>query len=259
MVISNDQFKTSSARWWVLFVYNFAEAMQGLMWMSYSSVPQASKDFLHVNDSMLNWILNLGPISFVLCSAGAAHILNRPGGLRSAMLIGASMLFTSSVLRCIPPFFYSPDQRAEDHTGLLWWVLIAQFINAAAATLFEPAPALLSQTWFPPHERALATGLARAGNAGGRAIGFLLGPAMVSSAVDMPLFLYVHVFAASILIISAIAYYPPAPPSPPSRSAQVFGAGAAGVTETGSENQSHLESGLIGGLLGSEEREHDDE
>ena len=217
---------SSPTRFWVLFLFAYAESLQGLMWMTYSSVPAASKAFLDAGDSTLNWLLELGPIAFVLVSFVSAAVLDRPGGLRLAMLVSCVLLLLASALRCVPPLFYSAEDRQQHAGALLWWVYVAQFLNAAVAPFFEAAPALLSQTWFPVRERSTATAVARTSNAFGRAIGFFLGPALVHSSVDMAPFLYYHVAAAVLLLIFAVIRYPPQPPTPPSRTAAVFGAGA---------------------------------
>lgn len=86
----------------------------------YSLVPAASRAFLHETDGTLNWLLELGPIAFVVCSLFSATVLDRPGGLRVAMLLGSSMLLLAASLRCIPPLFYSEEARKDNAAELLW-------------------------------------------------------------------------------------------------------------------------------------------
>ena len=153
-------------RWWILAVYSYSSGLQGLLWMTYSSVPDHSKKYLHTGDSNLNMILNEGPIAYCCVVLFASTLFTRIGGLRTSILTGCWMCFIASILRCIPCFF-SDDIRAQHSDALLWFIYVAQFINAAAAPFTQASPSLISQTWFPPQQRSTATAIARQSNSAG--------------------------------------------------------------------------------------------
>ena len=225
-------------RWWILLVTSYSSGLQGLLWMSYSLVPRWSKAFLQISpgddgDRILLWLLNCGPIAYILTVTCASATLDSANGLRTAVLVGTGMCLVASILRCVPMLFtqtWSPlhveaAANGEWATPLLVPVFIAQIINAAAAPFTQASPSLLSQTWFGVKERRTATAIARVSNAGGRAVGFLLGATnMVRHASDMPLFLALHIVLSVIPMVVALVYFPGAPAVPPSRSAAFYGA-----------------------------------
>ena len=93
--------EVSRSRWWVLLVFGLSSGTQGLMWMTYSSVPDDAKAFLEVEDAQLNLILNEGPVAYVLVSALAAWLL-RTKGLRWATACSVVMCVVAAILRTIP-------------------------------------------------------------------------------------------------------------------------------------------------------------
>ena len=153
-------------RWWVLLVYSYSSGLQGLLWMTYSSVSDHSKVYLHTGDTQLNLILNEGPIAYCCVVVFASTLFTRLGGLRTSIVLGCFMCFFASVLRCIPCFF-SESVRASNSGAFMWFIYVAQFINAAAAPFTQASPSLISQTWFPPHQRSTATAIARQSNSVG--------------------------------------------------------------------------------------------
>jgi MFS transporter, FLVCR family, disrupted in renal carcinoma protein 2 len=171
-------------KWWVLTWYSYLSALQSLLWMTFSSVPEASNAYLGVDDATLNLLLAYGPIAFCICVFPAAALLtSRPtDGLGLSVRLGALMCLTAALLRTIPVAFGSaralPGTQA--HTAMLALTHIAQFINAAVGPLIVASPAVLSRLWFPPAQRNTATSIANTANALGRAVGFFLGPAVVT-------------------------------------------------------------------------------
>ena len=95
-------------------------------------------------------------------------------------------------------------------------------------------PPKLSAAWFPPSERTTATAVASLANSLGAAVGFLLGPGLVTrcdvrsadSAADVEalrggvrtLYLVQLLWAVATTAL-ALAHFPERPPTPPSRSA----------------------------------------
>jgi len=69
-------------------------------------------------------------------------------------------------------------------------------------------------------------GIARQSNACGRAVGFYMGPALVSAASDLPTLLYVEVAMAVAVLLGFLVYFPEGPKHAPTRSAQLLAATA---------------------------------
>lgn len=204
----------SWAKWWVLLWYSYVSALQSLLWsksrravgpppesrgpatvistpqsfhsVTYSSVPAASNAYLGIDDATLNLLLAYGPIAFCLAVYPAAAILSaRPvDGLRLTIRLGAGLCLAAATLRTVPVFIpaRADSSDAAAHDTALALTHIAQFINAAVGPLIVASPAVLSRAWFPPAQRNTATAIANTANALGRAVGFFLGPALVSTA-----------------------------------------------------------------------------
>ena len=67
--------------------------------MTFSSVPKPSKNYYHIGDTELDWLLNLGPIAYVSVSVGAAFVLMGRGGLRKAVGLSCAMTLFAAVFR----------------------------------------------------------------------------------------------------------------------------------------------------------------
>jgi hypothetical protein len=206
--------------WWVLVLYGTLSALQSLLWITYSSVPAASRDYLQTNNDTLNLWLNWGPVAFCFSVFPAQWLLSRARtGLRDSIRLGLSLCLLASLIRLYPTFL-TPQQRLDQHTLCIALTHIAQFINGAVAPLAVASPSYLSLVWFPDSTRNSATALANVSNALGRAVGFFLGPALVPTSGDLPKLLYVCVACAAVPCLASLVFLPPFPSTPPSRAAK---------------------------------------
>jgi hypothetical protein len=204
-------------RWWVLLLYSLLSALQSLLWITFSSVPEASKAFLRTTDDTLSLFLDWGPLAFCLSAFPAQYLLSASrSGLQRSIRLGFGLCLLAAALRLLPAWL-PPAQRAQP--AALAAVHLAQFLNGAVAPLAVASPAYLSLLWFPESERNLATAVANTANALGRAVGFFLGPALVATAGDVPTLLYVTLACAAVPAVAAAAHLPLAPPQPPSAAA----------------------------------------
>lgn len=207
----------ATTRWWVLFLYSYVSGLQSLLWMTWSSVPDASKAYLGVSDSTLDLYLNAGPIMYCVSVFAAAWVLlARPDGIRISIKAGAGLCFVASAVRCVPALL--PAGMRSSSIALAS-VYIGQFLNAAVAPLVVASPSYLSLVWFPEERRNLATAVGNVANALGRGIGFFLGPALVAGQGDLPKLLAVEVVLAALPFIGAMLYLPALPREPPSAAA----------------------------------------
>ena len=211
------------ARWWVLLWYSYVSALQSLLWLTFSSVPAESRDYLGVDDSALDLLLDWGPIAFCITVFPATWLLGaRPDGLAISIRLGAALCFFAALLRCVP-LIVGGDARAAAGTAAHSWTLaavhIGQFINAAVAPLIVASPAFLARVWFPLDKRTTATSIANVASALGRGIGFFLGPLLVGTASDLPRLLLVTAAIAALPVVATFIYLPALPEEPPSEAA----------------------------------------
>jgi hypothetical protein len=73
----SPQVPDAWGRWRVLFLYSYLSALQSLLWMTFSSVPAASKAFLGVDDATLDlwldWVRRSGCGSELAQAHANAH------------------------------------------------------------------------------------------------------------------------------------------------------------------------------------------
>lgn len=214
------RFADSTSRWLVLFTYCIITSNQSLFWMTWSSVPDKSKEYLNVSDDTLDLWLTWGPTAFLVTVFAASYLLSQyRHGLQYSIRIAAVMCFTAAVVRCLPILFSDDDIRGQDNDMLVAVVHACQFLNGAAAPFVVATPSALSLTWFPEHQRNAATAVANTANALGRGIGFFLGPAIVKQGADLPTLLLIEIGLALLPVVLCFTVVPAQPHVPPSAAA----------------------------------------
>ena len=210
-----------TARWVVLCTYSYLSALQSLLWITYSSVPDFSRSYLGVNDQTLDTFLDLGPAAFVAVVFISSYILTTSRrGLATSIRICALLCFFAALVRCVPVLLSSDSITGDSHGAVVLITYLCQFINGAAAPFVVASPSLLSLVWFPEDQRNSATAIGNVANAAGRAVGFFLGPALVHSSGDLPTLLLLEVGLAMIPLLAAFWIVPDLPFRPPSRAAE---------------------------------------
>lgn len=215
------------ARFWVLFWYSYIAALQSLLWLTYSSVPDHSKKFLDTNTSTLYWFLNEGPIAYCIAVPFVVRLLDSKSGLQRSVRAGATLCFLGAIIRCIP-FLAESKNTGIGHDFGIGLVHVAQSLNAAAAPFVVASVSHLSIIWFSESGRNTATAVANVASALGRAIGFFLGPAIVHHANDLKMLLLIEVGLAAVSLVAVWVYYPLQPLHPPSTAAATLQYGTSG-------------------------------
>jgi hypothetical protein len=219
---------------WVLTLYCLASGMQALAWMTYASVdPSVAVNYLGVGtnatsnatrEEVLTWIVNAGPIGYIITVFTVPLLLLHPQGLRYALLLAGAMPLLATVLRMVPAWVVPGDGNAVNGSGggddasrspYLWLVFVAQAINAMAAPYTQALPSHVSQTWFGVSWRALATSIGRSSNAAGRCVGYFIGPAVGGNRLDN--LLWLELGLAAVILVAVLAYFPAAPRVAPTR------------------------------------------
>jgi sugar phosphate permease len=214
--LQRNDFRPERKRWYVLLVFSWLSSMQGLVWCTFSTVPESSNNYFGEpakSQKFIDLILNWGPIIYLPAVFVSAWMLTKEDGLRKGVILGASLVFLAASIRCIPTFL-------DDHTTDKWYVLFCvhfgQVLNALVGPLVQASPTYLSVNWFGDGERATATAIGSVSNGLGIGFAYILGPAIVQNGDDVALFLRAIAVAAFIPLLLILLFFPDHPHRAPS-------------------------------------------
>lgn len=125
-------------RWWVMLLSAWGTFAQGAMWNFYSPVSDTVISEFGWSNDLLQWFLNASNITFVTTCAFWPWIIDVKG-LRFSVLLAATSLVTSAMLRTIPV----PNAW---HSVM---VVLSMVFNGFAAPCFNLIPPVVSAAWFP--------------------------------------------------------------------------------------------------------------
>lgn len=156
-----------------------------------------------------------GPIINLPILPFTAHLASHARGMRRCIIFVALSGCIAAALRLVPEIIH------PIHPQAVYFLHSAQILNAAAGPMVQVTVTMLSSTWFPASERTTSTSIAIISNNLGSAIGFILGPLVVSTGNDIPTLLYIHLGIAGLALLCTLIYLPIEPPTPPSHTAAV--------------------------------------
>ena len=166
---------TTPTRWWILFIYALISMCQSCTWNIFGPIyPATYRAFPSWSGSYLSWVINSANIAFAVMLYPFSVGVKR-WGPRRVTLFSASMVFLCTALRCIP-LSDGPLQRAV--------VVVSMLCNGCGGPWLNFGAPIISELWFPSHERTMATAIATVAVYAGGAIGFVIGPAVVGCAAD---------------------------------------------------------------------------
>lgn len=194
--------------------HSFAAMCTSSMYALACSVPDHSKTFLDVDESTLIWFLNEGPLAYCVAVPFVVRLLDSPEGLRKCVRAGATLCFLGAGIRCVPFLVADAFPRPLGHDFATGLVHLAQTLNAAAAPFVVASVSHLSLVWFDEAGRNTATAVANVASALGRAIGFYLGPAMVSRPTQLKGLLLLELGLAALALLAVFVHYPAQPVLP---------------------------------------------
>ncbi|XP_071128730.1 solute carrier family 49 member 4 homolog [Mytilus edulis] len=227
--------KLYRSRWYVLSCLSLLSCIQNVIWVGYGPVAQSAKAVFQWSDSMIDMLVNFGNISCIICILPASWMLDLKG-LRTSMMWATFLIAVGSGCRCL----------SSEPSTATWLVSIGQTVNGVSGTVAFAGPSLLSETWFPPNERATATAISLLFTSVGGAVAFIIGPQVVSEPKyinctrnistcysanstllsnlatlrdEIMLLNYIEFGVAALLMITVFIYFPNAPPTPPSETA----------------------------------------
>ncbi|CAK9052856.1 Solute carrier family 49 member 4 homolog (Disrupted in renal carcinoma protein 2 homolog) [Durusdinium trenchii] len=191
--------------------------LQALLWNVFSPISKSIKLVYGWGDSDFEWAVNAANISFMLALVPVNKLYARYGA-RCTMLLSTVSLAFCGLIRCLP---------LEGHAFMMM-VQLSMLANGMTAAWANIAGPLISDVWFPARERTLATAVAVTGPPVGQALGFVVGPSMVTTVDTLWLvrrevqsLMWLEASLCLAVLLATIIYFPSAPSSPPSESAAV--------------------------------------
>jgi MFS family permease len=103
-----------------------------------------------------------------------------------------------------------------------WRLYLGFFLVGLSQPLYQCTPALLSASWFPEHERTMATGVALNSNQLGIGCAFIFGTMLVTTEDDILPYFGLLSLLSTITFVGVALQFDDAPPTPPSNSARVI-------------------------------------
>ena len=229
-------YRTYWSRYWVMLLYCSLSAMQGMLYCTFSTIPDYFNAYFDQptrDQRLLDLLLNWSPIVYIPTVLLAAWLAQYTEGLRRSVLLAGMFCAVGASLRMVPGFM-SRESRAENMGWMVWFLHAGQIVNALAAPLLLACPSKLSVVWFADSERSLATALATISNGFGIGLAYLVFPIVFAgrsgaegSASDvleaaeakMPVLLRVTAGMAAVPFVLACLYFPDHPSSFPSSTA----------------------------------------
>ena len=170
-----DRRVASWTRWWVLFVFCLVSACQAGTWNCFGPIfPAVYLAFPSWSSAYLAWVINSANVTFALMLYPVSSAVQRCGPRRITLFSAAAVFFGSAV-RCLPLADGTPQRVV---------MLLSMLCNGAGGPWLNFGAPLLSELWFPAHERTMATSIATVAVYAGGALGFVIGPAIVGSPGD---------------------------------------------------------------------------
>ena len=233
---SNSQssygYKVYPERWLMLFYLSLLNLLSD--WAGLSVAPIATltisaySDDENDNSQDKSFIQPeaLVTVFLIASSIGTAlepWILGRLG-LRRTVVLGAFANMLGSLVKSggLPPLPLLSYPSLT--TGLYgtYALYLGFFFVGIAQPLFQCTPALLSASWFPEHERTLATSIALNANQLGVGMAFIVGALLVQSPNQIATYFSLLSFFSVSAFIGCALQLEDAPPTPPSGSSRIM-------------------------------------
>eukprot|EP00276_Gloeochaete_wittrockiana_P010279 CAMPEP_0184649642 /NCGR_PEP_ID=MMETSP0308-20130426/7038_1 /TAXON_ID=38269 /ORGANISM="Gloeochaete witrockiana, Strain SAG 46.84" /LENGTH=585 /DNA_ID=CAMNT_0027082521 /DNA_START=98 /DNA_END=1855 /DNA_ORIENTATION=+ len=184
----------------VLALQTASSSMQGLL---FAPIQGPTRAFYGVASTLINLLFVLFLVINALLSLSAPPLL-AAYGLKRMVILGA--LF-NTIGAWVKYGGYSPSSY--------WALLMGQMIASIAQPIFNSTPTLVAARWFPEKQRMMATGIGGLAILVGYLGAYILSPAVVSSASDVPTLLLIEalIITACSLALVLVRERPPTPPS----------------------------------------------
>lgn len=197
------QYKIYPYRWVVLAVFMFVNITIQILWISYAPITGPAAAYYGVDDLKIGLLSMSFMIAFIPLSIPVSWVIDTYG-FRLAVSIGAIMMGIFGILR---------GMAGTNYMLVLW----STFGIAASQPFLLNTWTKVPANWFALEERATAVGLVTLASLVGTALGMVLTPILMESAVISTIQLYYGGIAAisAVLFIVLSREIPPTPPCPP--------------------------------------------
>lgn len=145
-------------------------------------------------------------------------------GLRRTVVFGALLQMIGSLIKSggLPPISMLTVPAFQHGIYGKLALYIGFFLVGFAQPLFQCTPALLSASWFPEHERTLATSIALNSNQIGVGCAFIVGALWVQSPAQIVNYFSLLSFFSILAFVGTALQLDDAPPTPPSGSSRIM-------------------------------------
>ena len=166
--------KVYCVRWFVLAILSFHTGLLNLFWVTFSPISGIASCYYGVSLVWINALIAAIPIAYLTMCVPTSLYMNKLG-LRSTIIAGGCVTTAGAWLRFVGAGTNSYNIIheglhwilvllliiiiIETDSNLYWVLLIGQFVLAVNTTFEWNAASLLSFTWFPPHQTAMATSI----------------------------------------------------------------------------------------------------
>ncbi|KAF6036659.1 hypothetical protein EB796_005052 [Bugula neritina] len=222
---SSDEIRTYQRRWWILVVFCVCASNQSYLWNTWAPIADATQ-------IAFGWpkyfpALLLG-VSNALSAVMAFPIMYF---IEKTDLRQATVLSSFLMVMCIIAWNIALQARQK------WLIVVGAALNGITGAVTMASPSLLSVTWFPTSERAIATAFAVLSGYTGNGLAFITGPYISGANVTVGEvrhrkmldegfitslrlgILKIMYYGATITFIGflmTMLYFPPGPPKKPS-------------------------------------------
>nr|CAB3266290.1 major facilitator superfamily domain-containing protein 7-a-like [Phallusia mammillata] len=220
-----DEYISYTKRWFVLLSVVGLNLAGAMIWLTFTPVAYKAVQFYNTDLDTINWLSLVFMVSGIPVGAVATWLLEAYG-LKVALLLSAWLACIGSGIRIASV----ADGLSDDARIAL--LFVGQSLVALGQPFSMYAPAKTASTWFPEHQRALATTIAAVANPVGVVVAGLVSPLFVQQDGTLNAFhLLITTFApaAFVALLTSVTMTSAEPPSPPSaggiRKPGVFGDG----------------------------------
>ncbi len=201
-------FRVYGYRWVVLGVFMAIVAINQLLWITFASITTQAMDFYKVSDLSIGLLSLSFMVVYIFVSFPASWIIDSYG-VKIGVGIGAALTGIFGLMRGLV-------------AGSFTWVLVAQILIAVGQPFVLNAITTIAGRWFPPEERATATGMGSLAIYLGILLGLALTPYLaLQIGIRGMLMTYGVASALAMFAFLVLAHERPAtPPCPPGQEAR---------------------------------------
>ncbi|XP_052675131.1 solute carrier family 49 member 4 homolog isoform X2 [Crassostrea angulata] len=168
------ELQVYGVRWYLLSVVSLNCCLQTAVWAEFPPIAQSAKLVYDWSDSDINMSLNYGNIGTIVLLPPMIWIVFTKG-MRTAVILSTFLMAAGTGLKALP---VGNDLNS-------WLIPIGLFLNGCAYAMTAVGATVLSETWFPPSQRATATVIYIISAAAGGALVFIVGPAVVPEPIAL--------------------------------------------------------------------------